>query len=145
MNEYRTTLQDSWLDFLGLNEPNYLNYLNFESNYQELPSIIATKSFRIEILLSNRIFVQKRVVYNLLMMFSDVGGLYDFLFIGLSSLIGYCTSYPVQANLNKNLFLVNSSNASLPKMMRYTLISSLICGLIPSKNCKSHRKLFMLG
>ena len=66
---------------------------------KELPPAMTNSDFSINLSLSNRIFVQKRVVYDILMMFGDVGGLYDFLFLGLSSILGYISNNLLQCSL----------------------------------------------
>ena len=75
--EFRTDLFDDNLNFLGLGAPKKINYLNFSNIVKEWPEPWST--FSIDLALSQKVIIQKRIVYDLSMMLGDVGGLYDFL------------------------------------------------------------------
>ena len=71
---------------MGLSQPKRLNYLNFAKVVQDLPPVnLSTKHspFQVLIGLSNNVTLEKRDVYDIFMMFGEVGGLNDFLFIVL--------------------------------------------------------------
>ena len=59
IDEYRTTLQDSFFDFFGLAEPKELNYFNIAPKVEELPwlAFLGQADFMIHLSLSNRVFV----------------------------------------------------------------------------------------
>ena len=139
LDEYRTTLQDSWFNFMDLIEPKELNYLNIARNWKESGMGLYHSDFTINISLSNRVFVQKRVVYDMLMMFSDVGGLYDFLFLSLSSILSYFSNSLLQTSLLRNLFILRSGPKMRHSTIMYPLISALSCSLLPFRNFKSRR------
>ena len=56
--------------------------------------------------LSSKVVVQKRIIYDILMMFGDVGGLYDFLVLGLSTIFSFFSEHLMTASLIKSLFRV---------------------------------------
>ena len=49
--------------------------------------------------LSSKVTIQKRVVYDIFMMFGDVGGLYDFIIISFTSLFGFWSEHFMRASL----------------------------------------------
>ena len=144
MHEYQTTLQDSWLDIVGLSEPKHLRYMNIDQIPVHQPRVSDLGYFAIQIFLSNRVVIQKRVVYNILMMFSDVGGLYDFIFLGLHTIITFCSSDLAQAELIQKLFLVVDKTDML-KRIDYPVLSALTRGLLPIKNGRIRRKAYLKG
>ena len=54
--------------------------------------------------LSNKVMIQKRIVYDIFMMSGDIGGLFDFSFLILASLFGYFAEQFMQASLTQVLF-----------------------------------------
>ena len=60
--------------------------------------------FTIVINLSNKVQIQKRVVYNILMMFGDVGGLNDFLGLFMATIFGYFSENLLLASMLEKLF-----------------------------------------
>ena len=101
MQETRVELQDNPLDPLGLIEPVQLSYLNVESCIEK---DLQASDFTIVVNLSNRVQIQKRVVYNILMMFGDVGGLYDFLGLFLATIFGFISQNLMLARMVEKLF-----------------------------------------
>ena len=101
LNEYSAELHDDRVNLLGLNEPKIVKYLNFDPIIRELPRTISQiqsgTSFAIN--LSSNVTKQKRVVYDIFMMFGDVGGLYDFVFLILSSALGYWSESFMRSSL----------------------------------------------
>ena len=70
---------------MSLSAPKELNYLNFAQSIQEWPVVDKTLTFSAIFTLSDKVIIQKRVVFDIFMMFGEVGGLYDFLILVLSS------------------------------------------------------------
>ena len=71
---------------MGLSQSKKLNYLNFDESMIEWPvldEIHMNIPLSTHIMLSKKITIQKRIVYDLFSMLGDVGGLYDFLYISL--------------------------------------------------------------
>ena len=65
--------------------------------------------------LSSKVTKQKRVVYNVFMMFGDVGGLYDFFVLALASVFGLASEHFMFASLVSKLFRVaDTSDLALP-------------------------------
>ena len=87
MDEYRIELQDDSINFMGLSEPKQINYLNFADVSKDSPWIDNPLSIRI--FLSQKVTLQTRKVHDIFMMFGEVGGLYDFLVLGLSTVLGF--------------------------------------------------------
>ena len=85
-NEHRNELQDSRFNFMDIAHVQNLDFLNLEQ-IDETPYGLS-ENFAIYLKLGNRIHIQKRIVYDFLMMFGDVGGLNDFfvlLFVAIFS------------------------------------------------------------
>lgn len=82
LDEYRVELNDNKYDFLGFEQPKMLNYLNFRD---EPVTVRNEKNHQFVIIfsLSNNVYIQKRVVYNIFTMFGDVGGLNSLLFFSM--------------------------------------------------------------
>ena len=57
--------------------------------------------------LSHKVIIQKRVVYDVFMMFGDVGGLRDFLGVFLASIFGFFSEEFFNAKIVKRLFHVS--------------------------------------
>ena len=55
--------------------------------------------------LSQKVTRQRRVVYDIFMMFGDVGGLNDFLVLIFSGLFGFISNTFLDASLVKELFM----------------------------------------
>ena len=88
LKEYQTELYDDQFNFMGLPEPKQISYMNIEEKVHELPNFWPWYPLHIQLSLSNKIVKQKRIVYDVFMLFGDVGGLNDFLALGLSSFFG---------------------------------------------------------
>ena len=88
---------------MDLAEPIQIDFLNFDDNVKYYPSNLSG-DFTVTISLSNKVIVQKRIVYDYLMMFGDVGGLNDFIFLLLSSVFGFCSNRLLLKALVERLF-----------------------------------------
>ena len=113
LDEFRTQLYDDNINFMGLSDPKTLEYLNFNtaSNHQSLES----SQFIIMMALSSKVTKQKRVVYDIFMMFGEVGGLYDFLALALASIFGFASEHYMFASLVQKLFrIADTSDFALP-------------------------------
>ena len=87
-------------------EPKEINYLNFSDGSAFWSDINNSKfPFRIYMSLSQKVTRQRRVVYDIFMMFGDVGGLNDFLVLILSGLFGFISNTFLEASLVKELFM----------------------------------------
>ena len=60
----------------------------------------------IEMALSEKVVRQKRVVYDIFMMFGDVGGLNDFLFLFFGTLFGYFSEDLLLAKMVKKMLYI---------------------------------------
>ena len=129
LQEYRTELSDSWLPLLMFENSFELDYLNLEAS----PKISSLNtpdgehqefSFQVYFVLSNEITIQRRVVYDVLMMFGDVGGLYDFLILLFAGIFDAYSSKLKNLALIKNLFLVKSSRRQAHKGHEQTGLTS---------------------
>ena len=60
--------------------------------------------FTIVVNISNKVHIQKRFVYNILMMFGDVGGLNDFLALIFATIFGYFSENLMLARMIEKLF-----------------------------------------
>ena len=87
---------------MDLATPQELDYLNFDDLVKETPS--RGQNILLDISLSNKVIKQKRVVYDIFMMFGDVGGLNDFLFLGLSMVFGFFSERYMVADFTAELF-----------------------------------------
>ena len=68
--------------------------------------------FTVAIYLSTEIKYQKRVVYDIFMMFGEVGGLRDFFILGLNPLFGLFSDQFLMASIVSKLFRINEHQAS---------------------------------
>ena len=70
---------------MGMSSPKELNYLNYadavieEKDFTGIP-------FTVYVTLSRKVYIYQRVVYDIFMMFGEVGGLWDFISLGLAPL-----------------------------------------------------------
>ena len=74
---------------MGLNPPKRIDYLNFANQINENPESWFKEPMSIQISLSNKVVKQKRIVYDIYMLFTDVGGFYDFLKLVLTICFSY--------------------------------------------------------
>ena len=98
LNEHRVTLSDERYPTFGFGKSREFNYLNFDNNYVIQESNRPGLYFELTFSLSRKVFVQNRIVYNVLDMLGDVGGLFEILQIGLSVFCGFYA---------RNLFLIS--------------------------------------
>ena len=84
LDEYRNRLQDDNINFMNLAEPVKLDYLNLSDKTIELKGYLDAP-VTIELLLSSKVYIQNRVVYDLFMMLGEVGGLRDFIALFFST------------------------------------------------------------
>ena len=54
--------------------------------------------------------IQKRIVYDIFMLFGDIGGLGDFLVLGLASVFGLFSEHLKTADLITQMFRVSNGN-----------------------------------
>ena len=101
--EYRTELYDDWFNFMGLSPPKTINYFNFDPVVTMAPQQ-ENSDMIFEVSLSNRVIKQKRIVYDVFMMFGDVGGLNDFLALGLTMVFGFFSNRYMVADFVSTLF-----------------------------------------
>ena len=101
-DETRLEFQDNPLDPIGLFEPTKIKFFNYNDCTEQ--DINLDMDFAIFIRLSNKVQIQKRVVYNILMMFGDVGGLNDFLCLFLATVFGYFSENLLVAEMIQKLF-----------------------------------------
>ena len=57
MIEHRTQLIDNNFNFLGMTEPQQLNYFNFDDNYDEVTYLKGEPNFRVTMNLSKKVVV----------------------------------------------------------------------------------------
>ena len=69
---------------MNLAEPAELRYLNFADKVSQWPTHFRAP-LTIQMNLSNKVFIQSRVVYDLFMMLGEVGGLRDFIVLFFST------------------------------------------------------------
>ena len=105
LDEYQVELYDDVINSLGLTEPKVFNYFNFASEIKEEPGYLHSNALSIYLQISDKVFKQKRTVYDILMMAGDVGGLNDFLIIAMAAIFGTFSHSFLQATLVKKLFL----------------------------------------
>ena len=126
LEETRVELQDDILNPQGLIEPTEIKYLNFNKYFYEYQSKY-NPGFTIQLRLDNTIQIQKRVVYNLLMMFGDVGGFHDIIRWLLPTIFTFFADKFIKADLIQNLFRVSeqqSSNGRTQDQQSYTELLS---------------------
>ena len=104
LEEFRTELYDDSINFMGLSDPKTLDYLNFDKSSSQIT--VTAPQFTVWINLSSKVTKQKRVVYDIFMMFGEVGGLYDFLALALASIFGFASEHIMFASLVQKLFRI---------------------------------------
>ena len=92
---------------MGFAKSKEINYINFNKLVRE-QTVNPYGEFGFFFNISNRIVIQKRTVYTLLMMFGDVGGLSDFLVLGLSAFFTMYEEPMMLASMVEKLFLFTS-------------------------------------
>ena len=95
---------------MGLSEPKSITFLNTDSSVEYLPDTNFLANFSVYINLSHKVIIQKRVVYDIFMMFGDVGGLRDFLYLFLTSVFGFFSDEFLNASILRRLFHVSNSD-----------------------------------
>ena len=98
LDEYRASFQDSQVNFMGLEKPKEFEYLNFSDSHR-VKSNNYDRATWIIISLSKKVIHQKRNVYNIFMMFGDVGGLNDFLCLLISPVFGLFSDYLLNGDM----------------------------------------------
>ena len=81
----RTELYDDRVNFMGLASAKELRYLNIAETPESMPDGMFGH-FTVMLSLTDKVIKQKRVVYDVFMMFGDVGGLKDFVGIFFSAI-----------------------------------------------------------
>ena len=109
MREFNAELKDDRIDLLGLNEPKIINYLNADDLVIETPKSLTQMQYGtcFALSISSILTKQKRVVYDIFMLFGDVGGLYDFIFLILASVLGFWSEAFMRLSLVQKLFLAD--------------------------------------
>ena len=74
---------------MELMEPKELDFLNFKPQYKYAPQSDIFEHFTIVINISSDVFIQKRIVYDVLTMLGDVGGLNEFVLSIFAAIIGF--------------------------------------------------------
>ena len=88
---------------------NKISFLNF-NELVRLDEFNPGQAFGFRIQLSNKVTIRKRRVYDALMMFGDVGGLSDFLAVGLSALFTFFADRMMLASLVQKFFNVSTDH-----------------------------------
>ena len=104
LDEVRNELFDDKLNLLGLAPPKLLDYFNISEKERPFPIGTEATPFSVELSLSRKIIVQQRIVYDIFMLFGDVGGLYDFVKLGLASIFGFFSTRLLTADLVQQLY-----------------------------------------
>ena len=107
LNEFQSELFDDRFDLFGFSESIRIDYMNFNEETSIDSLQVGDAVLEIVIGLSKKITKQKRTVYNIFMMFGDVGGLYDFLRLCLAVVFGLFSRNMMQASLIEQLFLIS--------------------------------------
>ena len=102
IDEFRTELYDDKINLLGLAPPKMVDYLSFRDNYVEWPK--GGHNFEVDFRLSRKVTSQKRVVYDVFMLFGDVGGLHDFISLILAPIFGMFSTRLLSAYLVQKLY-----------------------------------------
>ena len=105
----RTDLYDDRVNFMGLASPKELHYLNFNESPASIPDGFFPH-FTVMVTLTDKVIIQKRVVYDAFMMFGDVGGLRDFVGLFLSAIFTFFSERILKASLVQKMFHVSTSN-----------------------------------
>ena len=84
---------------MGLSEPKKINYLNFADVSKEYPFERKDHPLLISFHLSQKVTLSTRVVHDIFMMFGEVGGLYDFLALGIAIFLGFFSERQLMASL----------------------------------------------
>ena len=104
VEEYNTELYDDKLNFMDLSNSKEISYFSTGDRIIEFP-FNEDSSDNSDILgLSKKVTMQKRIVYDVFMMFGDVGGLNDFLILACGSLFGFFSQRFMLASLVESLF-----------------------------------------
>ena len=110
LNEYQVRLHDDRFNFMGLGEVKEVNFLNFDPFVEALPALDLFENWSIILTLSPKVIYQKRIVYDVFMMFGDVGGLNDFLAIICAPGLGLLSEGFMLASIVKSLFMQSLSS-----------------------------------
>ena len=89
LEETRVKFYDNRFNFLGLGGEVEKRYLNFGETFSERRVIGRNYHFGIKVSMSNSVRIQHRIVQDVFTMLGNVGGLYEFLALALSFIIGY--------------------------------------------------------
>jgi len=104
INEHRTDLYDNRFDLLGLLSPKEVDYLIIDSHNTDWPNTaVEGNQTTFLFMLTRKVTLQKRVVYNVFMMLGDIGGLNDILGIFVSFIVGIFSSQLMQSELISKL------------------------------------------
>ena len=142
-------MNDDNINMMGLTQPKTLDYLNFREATLNLPQQYSPQVFTVTMSLAKKVIIQKRSVYNMMMLFGDVGGLYDFFVVAIAMIFGFVSERFMLASVLPKLF----HQIKLTKEQKETEIINQIKPLsfpfsfliLYACSCSSKKKAFKLG
>mmetsp|Transcript_47924 Transcript_47924/g.63427 ORF Transcript_47924/g.63427 Transcript_47924/m.63427 type:complete len:164 (+) Transcript_47924:349-840(+) len=148
---------------MGLSEPKTLSYLNTDPIVVDQSAFGYQAPLTITVSLSSKVVKQKRMVYDIFMLFGDVGGFYDFFVIALATIFGATSEKLRVADLVSQLYHTDqslagprdrvacSSTKTRLDMIQgisfsgaFMLLNTVSCGLYPLRGSK-RKKALRLG
>ena len=99
---------------MDLFESKSIDFLNFEE-ILETPYGVG-ENFSVNLKLSNNVHYHQRIVYDVLMMFGDVGGLNDFLVLLLAAIFGFFADKMMLKELASKLFHYPTTASQNPEI-----------------------------
>lgn len=97
---------------MDFSEPETIEFLNINDNFHET-LYYDLPNFSVLFSLSKKVHIEKRIVYNYITMFSDVGGLHDFFALVLGAIFGFLNERLMVVQLLKMFFFQAESVRSM--------------------------------
>ena len=92
---------------MGLAVPKTVQYLNFAESSLEYSNLSTTAKFEASMTLSTKVTIQKRSVYDIFMMFGEVGGLRDFIVLVLTPFLSLFSERFLLASIVSKLYRIS--------------------------------------
>ena len=126
--------------------PTEIKYLNFGETMRESKGVQPDLPIQLNINLSRKVYIKRRVVYDIFMMLGEVGGLRDFIALTCVAILGAFSERFLLAELASKLFLQFDEETGKSRKLVHPNFStiSVLCHVLTSSKCPWDRKAWIL-
>ena len=122
--------------------PSEIKYLNFGETLNESKGFQPGLPIQLEISLSRKVYIKRRVVYDIFMMLGEVGGLRDFIALACVALLGAFSERFLLVDVASNLFLQFDQEMGKSRKLVHPKFStfSVLCHVLTNSKYPRDRK-----